>query len=91
MSGNKVYYIKYAPEVLKKDIPSLAQTVKKVIERAIKEKLSTDPITFGKPLRYSLKGYRSLRVGNYRVVFTIQREQNRVIIVAIKHRKDAYN
>jgi mRNA interferase RelE/StbE len=48
-----------------------------------------DPVGFGKPLRYSLKGHRRLRVGDYRIVYRI--ENNNVLIVAIKHRKDIYN
>lgn len=49
-----------------------------------------DPIGFGKPLRYSLKGHRRLRVSDYRIVYRIEPEIKTVIIVAIKHRKDIY-
>ena len=44
---------------------------------------------FGKPLRYSLKGARSLRAGDYRVVFAIERDDV-VLIVKIGHRRDVY-
>ena len=57
-------------------------------KKAIEERLMVDPITFGKPLRYSLKGHRRLRVSDYRVVYRI--ENKSVIIIAIKHRKDIY-
>lgn len=50
-----------------------------------------DPVLFGKPLRYSLKGYRRLRVGDYRVVFCIEADSHQIIVTAIKHRKDIYN
>ncbi len=50
-----------------------------------------DPIGFGKPLQYSLKGHRRLRVGNYRVVYRIEVTTNTVIVIAIKHHKDIYN
>ena len=49
-----------------------------------------DPIAFGKPLRYSLKGHRRLRVSDYRIVYRIESQTNTVIIIAIKHRKDVY-
>jgi len=42
-----------------------------------------DPIGFGKPLRYSLKGHRRLRVSDYRVVYRIDHDAG-IIIVAIK-------
>jgi mRNA interferase RelE/StbE len=47
-----------------------------------------DPVSFGKPLRYSLKGYRRLRVSDYRIVYRI--EGATVVVIAIKHQKDAY-
>lgn len=49
-----------------------------------------DPIKFGKPLRYSLKGDRRLRAGDYRIVYRIEPEIQTVLIVAITHRKDVY-
>lgn len=50
-----------------------------------------DPIGFGKPLRYSLKGHRRLRVSDYRVVYRIEEKTNTVLIIAIKHRRDVYD
>ncbi|MEK9154336.1 MAG: type II toxin-antitoxin system RelE/ParE family toxin [Patescibacteria group bacterium] len=59
------------------------------IEQAIRERLATNPISFGKPLRYSLKGVRSLRVGDYRVLYILN--QRTIYIGAIKHRSVAYD
>lgn len=84
-----LYNIEYLLKVISDDIPALPKIAKKQIKRAIEERLAVDPIGFGKPLRYSLKGLRRLRVGDYRVVYQI--EDNTVIISAIKHRKDVYN
>lgn len=82
------YQIIYQDHVIKSHIPALSTKVKSLIKKAIEERLMVDPITFGKPLRYSLKGHRRLRVSNYRVVYRI--ENKSVIIIAIKHRKDIY-
>jgi mRNA interferase RelE/StbE len=90
MPGNKTYQVEYLEPVVKDDIPSLPKIIKATIKRAIEERLMTDPIGFGKPLRYSLKGHRRLRVGDYRVVYRIKPEKHLVIIVAIKHRKEVY-
>jgi len=65
--------------------------VAKTIKRAIEERLSIDPIGLGKPLRYSLKGHRRLRVGDYRIVYRIDHTKHIVTIVVIKHRKDVYD
>ena len=90
MSGNKLYSIEYLDSVVDEDIAALPKNSKKQIQKAIEERLMVDPIGFGKPLRYSLKGHRRLRVGDYRVVYRIEAENNSVLIIAIKHRKDIY-
>jgi len=82
------YQILYQDHVIKSHIPALSTKVKSLIKNAIEERLMVDPIAFGKPLRYSLKGHRRLRVSDYRVVYRI--ENKTVIIIAINHRKDIY-
>jgi mRNA interferase RelE/StbE len=82
------YQVIYQEEVLKRHIPNLSSRAKSLIKIAIEERLMVDPIAFGKPLRYSLKGHRRLRVSDYRIVYRI--EDQTVIIIAIKHRKDIY-
>ncbi len=90
LPGSKPYHIEYLVSVIKEDIPLLPKTISKTIKKAIEERLMLDPIGFGKPLRYSLKGHRLIRVGDYRIVYRINMESNMVIIIAIKHRKDVY-
>jgi mRNA-degrading endonuclease RelE of RelBE toxin-antitoxin system len=88
--GNKSYSIYYHRSVVKEDIPVLPRSVRSLIKKAIEERLMVDPVGFGKPLRYSLKGHRRLRVADYRVVYRIDELKNSVLIVAIKHRRDIY-
>lgn len=83
-----MFEIHYHYAVVKEDIPRLAPAWKKKIRRAIEEKLVTRPDTFGKPLRRSLRGYRKLRVGDYRVIYRI--DGKRVIIFVIQHRSIVY-
>lgn len=85
------YQILYQEEVISKHIPALPLSMKILIKRAIEDRLMVDPIRLGKPLRYSLKNHRRLRVGDYRVVYRIDIPTYSVIIVAIKHRKDIYD
>lgn len=85
------YKIEYAALVVKEDIPSLPTTAKSRIKTAIEERLMADPVGFGKPLRYSLKGHRRLRVGDYRIVYRIDPHQRIVHVLAIKHRKEVYD
>ena len=46
------------------------------------------PEIYGKPLRSSLKGYRNLRIGDYRIIFRI--EEKAVKVFAILHRSIVY-
>ena len=55
---------------------------------SVELKLRMHPEVFGKPLRQSLKGCRALRVGDYRVVFRIERRLIRVL--AVVHRSSNY-
>lgn len=84
------YTILYHEEVVTIDIPALSKNAKKIIVKAIEERLMVDPINFGKPLSYSLKGHRRLRVSDYRIIYRISVEEFVVTIVAIKHRKEVY-
>lgn len=83
-----MYKIIYSEEVISNDIPKLAIPVKKMIQVNIEKKLLSDPIKFGKPLRYSRKGSRTLRIGDYRVIYQV--EDKTINIVVIQHRKDCY-
>ena len=85
-----MYQIKYLEVVYKTHIRKFSSSDKKIIREAIEKKLMSDPVKFGKPLKYTLKGYRRLRVGDYRIVYSICQEREEVIVVAIKHRKDIY-
>lgn len=84
------YQVRYLQQVVTTDIPTLDAHVRALIKRAIEERLMIDPIAFGKPLRYSLKGHRRLRVGDYRIVYRIEPATKIVLIIAIKHRKAVY-
>ncbi len=83
------YRVEYLESVVNEDIPALPKTARRRVRLEIERKLAVHPIHFGKPLQYSLKGCRRLRVGDYRVVFII--EDERVVVVKIGHRKDVYD
>lgn len=72
----------------KEDVFCLSKPVQARVRKAIEGKLQISPEVFGKPLRYSLNGFRSLRVGEYRVVFLLS--GNEILILLIAHRRDVY-
>ena len=83
--GNKVFY---HPLVVKCDIPLLGSVASKKIKLAIEQKLFVMPELYGIPLRGTLKRYWKLRVGDWRVVYSI--EKHNVHIFVIAHRKEVY-
>jgi mRNA interferase RelE/StbE len=83
-----VYKVLYHERVVSDDIPSLSTSDAKRVRQAIEDKLLHRPETFGRPLRRSLRGYKKLRVGDYRVVFRI--DKSVIYILAIRHRSVIY-
>ncbi|MFA6447005.1 MAG: type II toxin-antitoxin system RelE/ParE family toxin [Patescibacteria group bacterium] len=83
-----IYTVKYHPLVVHDDIPALDAAWRLQIINAIERKLVTTPDVFGIPLRRSLKGHRKLRVGDYRIIFRI--EKRIVLVIAILHRSIVY-
>lgn len=82
------FTVRYHDKVRTADIPKLSRADRERVRRNIERKLMADPHVFGEPLRHSLRGYRKLRVGDYRVVFRI--EKATVVVLCIAHRSIVY-
>lgn len=82
------YRLWYHPLVKEKDLQKLNTTIQQRIRSAIENRLLHEPEKFSEPLRKTLKGYRKLRVGDYRVVLRI--DGNTIYILGICHRRDVY-
>jgi len=83
------YRVECLESVVRDDIPGLSATVRVRVRRAIEQKLATNPIEFGKPLRYSFRGARRLRVGDHRVIYSIELPDT-VLIIKVGHRREVY-
>ncbi len=75
---------------VKKDLKKIPKKIKSLIKRTIEERLKTDPIYFGTPLKQNLKGLMKLRVGDYRIIYSIKKDTIIVYIIKIGHRKEVY-
>lgn len=84
-----MYPIEYL-ESVQDDLSKLSKATKAKLKKAIEKKLILNPIEFGKPLQYSLKGLRRLCVEDYRIIYQIESENKTVLIVKIGHRKEVY-
>jgi mRNA interferase RelE/StbE len=84
-----MFEVIYHEDVVRKDIPRISIDWQKKIRTAIETKLTTKPEVYGKPLRRSLKNYRKLRIGDYRVIFRIEGRQVKIFV--IQHRSKVYS
>ncbi len=82
------FEIIYHEHVINEDIPKLSSVWKDRIRKAIEERFVSRPEFYGKPLRKSLKGYRKLRVGDYRIIFRIEDKTVKIFLIA--HRSVVY-
>lgn len=83
------FSIEFKPEA-KKSLKNIPKQFSELIKRAISERLEVDPISYGKPLIYSLWGLRALRTSRYRVIYKVEEAERKVIIVKIDIRRDVY-
>jgi len=82
------YRLLYHPAVLREDLPNIPNDQRHRIRSSIERHFLEEPILAGKPLQQSLKGHRRLRVGDWRVIYRIERDA--VIILKIGHRREVY-
>ena len=72
-----------------KDISKLDQLVKKKIKESIETKLLVDPILYSLKLQnFEVNGARRLRVGNYRIIFYLDKDV--IVILKVGHPPDIY-
>ena len=84
------YSITYRERVVEEDFPFLDHAILLRIKTVIDDKLTRDPVRFGKPLQYDLRGCRALRVGDYRVIYEADALKKTVGILRVGHRRDIY-
>lgn len=58
--------------------------------RAAIARLAEEP-ELGKPLQLTLRGLRSYRTGDYRIVYRVIEDRIEVLIVALGHRREVYD
>ncbi len=85
----KTFHVLYSSLLNPKSVSKFAKADLKKIKNSIERKLATQPELFGKPLRRNLRGYWSLRIGEYRVIYRIQKSN--VLILVIEHRSVVYD
>lgn len=84
-----VYKIEYTPQAVKQ----LSKLDKPFSKRIIDymDSIAKDPTASGKSLKHEYRGYWRYRVGDYRVISSIDNDILTVLVVRVGHRKDVYD
>jgi mRNA interferase RelE/StbE len=74
--------------VLIEDFKKIDHASRRLILKAIHKKFVHDPERYGDPLSGEYKGYRKLRVGDYRVIYKVVKDKVMVMVVKVGIRRD---
>ncbi len=83
------YVVEYDIRIEEK-LKKIPKTMRTRIREAIEKRLMNSPFNYGKPLTGGWRGYRRLRVGDYRIIYRVYEERIVVFIIEIDHRKNVY-
>jgi len=74
-------------------VRKLGAVAERTILRYLRQRIAAaeDPRRFGKPLTGDLEGLWRYRVGNYRIVASIEDDRFVVLIVIVGHRREVYD
>ncbi|WP_237564068.1 MULTISPECIES: type II toxin-antitoxin system RelE/ParE family toxin [unclassified Actinomyces] len=74
----------------KRDLRSHPEKVVTAVVEFLYGPLRDNPYRVGKPLRFELAGLHSARRGDYRIIYRIDDDARRVVVVTVDHRSDGY-
>jgi mRNA interferase RelE/StbE len=89
MSG--VWQVEFLPAAAR-DLKKLGPDAQRTILRYLRERIATgaDPRRFGHALTGDKKGFWRYRVGDYRIVASIEDTRFVVLVVTVGHRREVY-
>jgi len=73
-----------------KDLRGLDHKIARALIDSVKNRLASNPLKQGKPLKGIFKGLYRYRYGDYRVVYALDRADKKIIVLHIRHRSEAY-
>lgn len=83
-----MFRVEYAKGVVK-DLKKLPKETAKKALGIVETILAKDP-SQGIPLKGSYKGLWKYRVGDYRIVYSVESHHLVILVLRIRHRKDVY-
>ena len=80
-----IRFTRSAAKAIRKLDPEIRRRVRRALE------LLTEEPERGRPLQLTLKGLRSWRTGDFRIVYRIVEQRIEVVFIAVGHRRDVYS
>ena len=84
-----MYKVEYAKGVTK-DLRHLPKNVQQKAFNIVEKELALEPHR-GKPLTGPYKGLWKYRIGDYRIIYSIEQARVIIFVLRIRHRKDVYH
>jgi mRNA interferase RelE/StbE len=84
------YQFEFEPDAIA-DLEKLSSTVRDRLLRKINWLATNFEETSPLGLKANLAGFYKLRVGDYRIIYDIEVENQRIVIIRIGHRSEIYN
>lgn len=81
--------IEFTPAA-EKELAGLDRAVAWDIQRFLRERVASDPRSFGKNLKGQLREFWRWRVGAYRILARIEDDKLLVLVVKLAHRRQVY-
>jgi mRNA interferase RelE/StbE len=81
--------VQFAPSALR-GLDRLPPRIAPAIIEFVTRTLPRNPEQLSKPLRGEFEGLHSARRGDYRVLFSLDRDTRVLLVVRVAHRADAY-
>lgn len=83
-----MWQIKIHRLVIDEDFKKIGKHDQSVILKTIYKKLSIAPEKYGDPLFFELKGYWKLKISHYRVIYRMEKDIIRVLVLKVGIRRD---
>ena len=77
-------------EISVEDLRRLDKAGARYIVGKVEDHVSEDPLALGKPLKGIFRGLFRYRCGDYRVIYSIDRQEERLVVLTVGHGKDVY-
>ncbi|MBU4446172.1 type II toxin-antitoxin system RelE/ParE family toxin [bacterium] len=83
-----MWQIKIHRLVVEEDFNKINKHDRHIILKTIYKKLSIAPEKYGSPLRSELKGYWKLKISHHRIIYRIEKNTIKVLVLKVGMRRD---